>query len=99
MLDVLIRHGWVIDGTGNPPYPADVAIEGERIAEVGRLEGAILKMTSMPATHFGLRDRGLLRPPGAALAAEVRIRAGRLFTRVQSKVLTESHFTAPHSLL
>ncbi|MEA3406904.1 MAG: D-aminoacylase [Chloroflexota bacterium] len=40
MLDVLIRDGWVIDGTGNPAYPADVAIEGERIAEVGRLEGA-----------------------------------------------------------
>jgi N-acyl-D-amino-acid deacylase len=26
-----------------------------------RLEGAVRKMTSMPATHFGLRDRGLLR--------------------------------------
>jgi N-acyl-D-amino-acid deacylase len=26
-----------------------------------RLEDAIRKMTSMPATHFGLRDRGLLR--------------------------------------
>jgi len=26
-----------------------------------RLEEAIRKMTSMPATHFGLRDRGLLR--------------------------------------
>jgi N-acyl-D-aspartate/D-glutamate deacylase len=27
-----------------------------------RLEEAIRKMTSMPATHHGLRDRGLLRP-------------------------------------
>ena len=27
-----------------------------------RLEDAIRKMSSMPATHFGLRDRGLLRP-------------------------------------
>ncbi|MFN8619263.1 MAG: amidohydrolase family protein [Chloroflexota bacterium] len=39
-LDVLIRGGWVVDGTGNPPYPADVAIAGDRIVEVGRLPEA-----------------------------------------------------------
>ncbi|HET9289289.1 MAG TPA: D-aminoacylase [Gaiella sp.] len=31
-----------------------------------RLEEAIRKMTSMPAAHFGLQDRGLLRPGYAA---------------------------------
>jgi N-acyl-D-amino-acid deacylase len=31
-----------------------------------RLEDAIRKMTSMPAAHFGLWDRGLLRPGYAA---------------------------------
>lgn len=41
MLDVLVRGGWVVDGTGNPAYPADVAIEDGRIREIGRLdEGA-----------------------------------------------------------
>lgn len=40
MLDVLISGGWVIDGTGNPPYRADVAIEGDRIVDIGRLAGA-----------------------------------------------------------
>src|ERR1700716_298857 len=40
MLDVLIRGGWVADGTGNPRYPADVAIEGERIVDGGRLGDA-----------------------------------------------------------
>ncbi|MCA1646575.1 MAG: amidohydrolase family protein [Chloroflexi bacterium] len=40
MLDVLIRGGWVADGTGNPRYPSDVAIAGDRVVEVGRLEGA-----------------------------------------------------------
>lgn len=39
-LDILIRGGWVVDGTGNPPYPADVAIAGDRIVDVGRLPGA-----------------------------------------------------------
>ena len=40
MLDLLIRNGWVADGTGNPLYPADVAVEGDRIVAVGRLTGA-----------------------------------------------------------
>ena len=40
MLDILICHGWVADGTGNPTYPADVAIRGDRVVEVGHLEGA-----------------------------------------------------------
>jgi len=41
VLDVLICGGWVVDGTGNPARPADIAIEDGRIREVGRLdEGA-----------------------------------------------------------
>ena len=36
-LDVLIRGGWVADGTGSSPFLGDVAIEGGRVAEVGRL--------------------------------------------------------------
>ncbi len=39
MVDILIRNGWVADGTGNPAIPADVAIERDRIAAVGRLDG------------------------------------------------------------
>jgi len=37
VLDVLIRGGWVVDGTGAPPWRADLGIEGTRIAVVGRL--------------------------------------------------------------
>ena len=40
MLGILIRNGWVVDGAGGPRRRADVAIEGQRIAEVGPLEGA-----------------------------------------------------------
>jgi len=39
MLDVLIRNGRVIDGTGNPWYHADVGVGGDRIVAVGRLGG------------------------------------------------------------
>ena len=40
MLDILIKGGEVIDGTGRPRYRADVAIEGSQIMEVGILPGA-----------------------------------------------------------
>ena len=40
MLDILIRNGWVADGTGNPVYPADIAIQGDKVVEVTRLPGA-----------------------------------------------------------
>ena len=38
--DLMIKGGWVIDGTGGPPYRADVALLESMIAEVGRLDGA-----------------------------------------------------------
>ena len=33
--DVLIRNGTVYDGTGAPPYMADVAISGDRVSAIG----------------------------------------------------------------
>jgi N-acyl-D-amino-acid deacylase len=38
--DVVIKNGTVVDGTGRPPVRADVAIVGDRIAEVGRIRDA-----------------------------------------------------------
>jgi N-acyl-D-amino-acid deacylase len=38
MLDVLIRDGRVIDGSGAPAFPADVGTAGDRIAAVGRVD-------------------------------------------------------------
>jgi N-acyl-D-amino-acid deacylase len=35
MTTFILRGGTVIDGTGEPRFPADVAIAGERIAEIG----------------------------------------------------------------
>ena len=37
--DLVIRGGTVVDGTGVPARTADVAIDGDRIVEVGRVEG------------------------------------------------------------
>jgi dihydroorotase/N-acyl-D-amino-acid deacylase len=38
--DIIIRNGHIIDGTGNPWYAADVAIQGDRIAAIGNLSNA-----------------------------------------------------------
>jgi N-acyl-D-amino-acid deacylase len=38
--DVLIRGGWVIDGSGGPAFRADLAVRGAEVAQVGRLDEA-----------------------------------------------------------
>jgi N-acyl-D-aspartate/D-glutamate deacylase len=53
--DLLIRHGKLVDGTGNPWFHGDVAINGDRIVAVGQVAGA------------GKREieaRGLIVAPG-----------------------------------
>ena len=37
--DLIIRGGSVIDGTGSPARTADVAIDGDRVIEIGRVAG------------------------------------------------------------
>jgi N-acyl-D-aspartate/D-glutamate deacylase len=37
MYDLVIRNGTVVDGTGLPKYRADVAVQGDRIAAIGRV--------------------------------------------------------------
>jgi dihydroorotase/N-acyl-D-amino-acid deacylase len=43
--DVLLRGGWIVDGTGNPRYRGDVAIRGDRIVAVGWLGGSAARDT------------------------------------------------------
>jgi len=40
MFDILVRHGQVIDGAGNPWFRADIGISGDSIIAVGNLAGA-----------------------------------------------------------
>lgn len=39
MIDLLIRNGSVLDGTGAAPRAADIAIRDGRIVDLGRLDG------------------------------------------------------------
>lgn len=43
--DILIRNGRIADGTGNPSFIGDVAITGNRIAALGKLNGKTAKRT------------------------------------------------------
>lgn len=54
--DVVIRGARVVDGTGAPWFRADVAIAGERIAAVGKLDGAQARRV--------VEARGLVLAPG-----------------------------------
>ena len=54
-LDLVIRGGTVVDGTGAPPRTADVAIAGDRIVDVGRVD---------PSASRVVDADGLLVTPG-----------------------------------
>ena len=43
--DLILRNGWVVDGSGNPRYRGDVALRGDRIAAVGALRDAEARET------------------------------------------------------
>jgi len=43
--DVILKNGWIVDGSGNPRYRGDVAITGDRIAAVGFLGNATARDT------------------------------------------------------
>ena len=41
--DVIIKNGRIMDGSGNPWVSGDIAIRGDRIAAIGKLDGAQAK--------------------------------------------------------
>jgi N-acyl-D-amino-acid deacylase len=56
MIDTLIRNAQIVDGTGDPSHQGDVAIQGERISDIGPLGGASAERI--------IDARGLVLVPG-----------------------------------
>jgi N-acyl-D-amino-acid deacylase len=56
LYDLILRNGWIVDGSGNPRYRGDLAMSGDRIAAVGFLNGAAARET--------LDVHGLVVAPG-----------------------------------
>ena len=50
--DLVIRGGLVVDGTGTPPRPADVAVDGDRITEVTPAGTAAVGRREIDATDL-----------------------------------------------
>jgi N-acyl-D-amino-acid deacylase len=50
--DVIIRNGWVIDGTGGPAFRADVGLLDNLVGDVGPLVGAQARETIDAAGHY-----------------------------------------------
>ena len=38
--DLLIKNGMVVDGSGKPRFHADLAVQGGKIAAIGKIDGA-----------------------------------------------------------
>ena len=60
MHDLVIRGGTLVDGTGEAPAVADVAVDDGIVTEVGRLDGAAARHTidaeGLTVEDFGLTD-------------------------------------------
>ena len=41
--DLIVRNGYIIDGTGAAGYYADIGVQGGRISEIGNLRGVVAK--------------------------------------------------------
>lgn len=77
VFDVIVRGGWLLDGTGAAAYRADVAVQGDRIAALGRLDLAETAHEIDASGRFvvpGFVDAhvhgdAVVRDPGVQLAA------------------------------
>lgn len=83
--DVLLRHGWIVDGTGNPKWKGDLAIRGDRIAAIGALDAATARET--------LDVSGLVVAPGfidMMGQSEINVLIdNRVFSKITQGITTE----------
>ena len=83
--DLVLRNGWIVDGSGNPRYRGDVAIRGDRIVAVGFLNGAVARET--------VDVRGLVVAPGFIdMMGQSEINTlidNRVFSKITQGITTE----------
>jgi len=83
--DLVLRNGWIVDGSGNPRYRGDVAVRGDRITAVGFLGGAQARET--------LDVGGLVVAPGFIdMMGQSEINAlidNRVFSKITQGITTE----------
>src|SRR5213594_1846250 len=83
--DLVLKNGWIVDGSGNPRYQGDVAIRGDRIVAVGFL--------GTPTARETLDVRGLVVAPGFIdMMGQSEINAlidNRVFSKVTQGITTE----------
>ena len=83
--DLILKNGWIVDGSGNPRYRGDVAVRGDRIAAVGFLGGAQARETVDVA--------GLVVAPGFIdMMGQSEINAlidNRVFSKITQGITTE----------
>src|SRR5207249_3291438 len=82
---LVLKNGWIVEGTGKRRYRGGVAIQGDRIAAVGVLNGAAARET--------LDVGGLIVAPGFIdMMGQSEIYAlidNRLFSKITQGVTTE----------
>ena len=83
--DVILKNGWIVDGSGNPRFRGDVAIGGERVLAIGFLNGAAARET----VDVG----GLVVAPGFIdMMGQSEINAlidNRVFSKITQGITTE----------
>jgi dihydroorotase/N-acyl-D-amino-acid deacylase len=84
-LDIVLEDGWVVDGTGNPRFRADVGVRDDRIAAIGHL-------TDVPARRR-VNVAGLVVAPGFIDMlgwSDIKLLAdGRAVSKITQGITTE----------